>query len=49
MLLIPKRVKELKDEARKETDAEWEAWLKRRDKAKAANEPFGEPPPSRRE
>ena len=49
MLLIPKRVKELKDEARKELNAEWEAWLKRRDKAAAANEPFDEPPPSRRE
>ena len=49
VLLIPKRVKELKDEARKELNAEWEAWLKRRDKAAAANEPFDEPPPSRRE
>ena len=35
-------------EGRAEERAEWEAWLKRREKAEAANEPFDEPPPSRR-
>ena len=49
MLLIPKRVKELINEGRKQERAEWEAWLKRWEKAEAANEPFDEPPPSRRE
>ena len=48
VLLIPKRIKELKDEGRKEANAEWEAWLKRRDKAAANNEPFDEPSPSQR-
>ena len=49
VLLIPKMVKELINEGRKQERAEWEAWLKRREKAEAANEPFDEPPPSERE
>jgi len=49
VLLIPKRVKELINEGRKQANAEWEAWLKRREEAEAANEPFDEPPPSRRQ
>ena len=52
VLLIPAAVKKLKNEGkaegRAEERAEWEAWLKRREKAEAANEPFDEPPPSRR-
>ena len=32
----------------KQTDAEWEDWLRRRDDALANNEPFDEPPPSSR-
>ena len=49
MLLIPKTVKKLMDEGRKQANAEWEAWLKRRLKAEANGEPFDEPPPSERE
>lgn len=37
-----------REEGRKERDAEWEAWLKRRDAALANNQPFDEPPPSAR-
>ncbi len=35
-------------EERRERDAQWEAWLKRRDQALANNQPFDEPPPSAR-
>lgn len=53
VLLIPKRIKELKDAGRKEGRAEeraaWEAWLSRRQEAEANNLPFDEPPPSRKE
>ena len=34
-----------KVEGVKQTDAEWEAWIRRRDEALANNEPFDEPPP----
>ena len=36
-------------EERRERDAQWEAWLKRRDAALASNQPFDEPPPSARQ
>ncbi len=57
VLLIPKTVKKLLNEGRKqghkegreEADAEWEAWLRRRLEAEANNQPFDEPPPSQRE
>ena len=48
VLLIPAAVKKLRDEVRKETDAEWEAWLKRRTAAEDNKQPFDEPPPSQR-
>ena len=32
-------------EERRERDAQWEAWLKRRDQALANNQTFAEPPP----
>ena len=48
VLFAPRRIKQLKDEARRETNAEWEAWLKRRDEAREKNEPFDEPSPSQR-
>ena len=56
VLLIPKRVKELKEagreegreEGRAEERAAWEAWLSRRQEAEANNLPFDEPPPSRK-
>ena len=52
MLLIPAAVKKLKEEgrreARQEVNAEWEAWLKRRDEAQANGQPFDEPTPSQR-
>ena len=49
MLLIPKRVKQLISEGRKEEHAKWVEWLNRRNKAEANNEPFDEPPPSQPE
>ena len=47
VLLIPKRVKELINEGRKQADAEWEAWLKRVKEA-GYDLPTDVPPPSRR-
>ena len=35
-------------ETRRESDAEWEAWLQRRLQAEQRGEPFEEPPPSAR-
>ena len=35
-------------ETRRESDAEWEAWLQRREQAEQRGEPFDEPPPSAR-
>ena len=43
-----RRYEEGREEGRKERDAQWEAWLKRRDVALANNQPFDEPPPSAR-
>ena len=48
VLLIPAAVKKLKEEARRELNAEWESWLMRRDAAQANGQPFDEPPPSQR-
>ena len=48
VLLIPAAVKKLKEEARQELNAEWEAWLRRRDAAQTNGQPFDEPPPSQR-
>ena len=52
MLLIPATVKELKEEgareARRELNAEWETWLRRRDEAQTNGQSFDEPPPSQR-
>ncbi len=57
MLLIPKTVKKLLNEGRKqghtegrkEERAKWVEWLNRRNEAEANNQPFDEPPPSQRE
>ena len=35
-----------RQEGRRENNAEWEAWLKRRDEAQANGQPFDEPSPS---
>ena len=35
-------------EALEELNAEWEAWLKRRDEARENGQPFDEPSPSQR-
>ena len=48
VLFAPRRIKELIEKGRQESDAEWEAWLQRRDRARESGEPFDEPPPSRR-
>ena len=48
MLLIPAAVKKLIAEGQQKADAEWEAWLRRRDEAQANGQPFDEPPPSQR-
>ena len=36
-------------EERRQRDAQWEAWLKRRDQALVNNQPFDEPSPSARQ
>ena len=50
VLLIPRRVKQLKDEGRQEGQRElqrqWIAWNERRIAAERAGSPFDEPPPS---
>jgi hypothetical protein len=46
VLLVPKRIRELKAQGAREADARWEAWLKRRDEAQAKGEEFNEPTPS---
>ena len=50
VLLIPRRIKQLKDEGklegRKETHRQWAAWNERRKAAERAGEPFDEPPPA---
>ena len=38
-----------RDKWRKERDAEWDAWLKRRDEAQKNGQPFDEPSPSQRD
>ena len=52
MLLIPAAVKKLKEEgdreARRELNAKWDAWLRRRNEAHAKGLPFDEPSPSQR-
>ena len=49
--IIKKRMEEKarqegRQEGRRENNAEWEAWLKRRDEAQANGQPFDEPSPS---
>ena len=45
--IIKKRMEEkARQEGRREKNAEWEAWLKRRDEAQANGQPFDEPSPS---
>ena len=50
VLLIPRRIKQLKDEGRdegqQELQQEWVAWNERRKAAERAGEPFDEPPPA---
>lgn len=50
VLLIPRRIKHLKDEGRKEgrkeTQQQWEAWYRRQQAALKAGLPFDEPPPA---
>ena len=46
VLLIPRRIKQLKDEGRRENQREWVAWNERRKAAERAGEPFDEPPPA---
>ena len=45
---ISRRKQQLIEQGVKQTDAEWEDWLRRRDDALANDEPFDEPPPSSR-
>ena len=49
---ISRRKQQLIDQGKaegvKQTDDEWEAWIRRRDDALANDEPFYEPPPSSR-
>ena len=53
VLLIPRRIKELKDQGKKEGKEEgkkeerrkWKAWYRRQQEAMRAGLPFDEPPP----
>lgn len=45
VLLIPRRIKQLKDQGRKEERREWMAWYQRQQAALKAGLPFDEPPP----
>ena len=46
VLLIPRRIKQLRDEGRNESHQEWEAWYRRQQAALKAGLPFDEPPPA---
>ena len=46
VLLIPARIKRLKDEGRREQHQEWVAWNRRRMAAEREGLPFDEPPPA---
>ncbi len=56
VLFAPRRIKELIEQGRQEgrvealqeSNAEWEAWLQRRDEALERGEPFDEPSPAKR-
>ena len=45
VLLIPARVKKLRDEGRQEERRQWRAWNERRVAAEREGKPFDEPPP----
>ena len=44
-----RRFEEGREKGRKESNAEWKAWLQRREEAQANNQPFNEPNPSEKE
>ena len=46
VLLIPRRIKQLKDQGRREERREWVAWNERRIAAEREGRPFTEPPPA---
>ena len=46
VLLIPRRIKQLKNEGRWEKHREWAAWYRRQQAAFRAGSPFDEPPPA---
>lgn len=46
VLLIPRRIKELKDQGREEANREWAAWNQRRMAAERDGLPFDETPPA---
>ena len=45
VLLIPRRIKELKDQEQKDANRKWRAWYRRQQAALQAELPFDEPPP----
>ena len=45
VLLIPRRIRELKDQGRREEHQKWMAWYRRQQAALRAGLPFDEPPP----
>ena len=45
VLLIPARVKKLRDEGRQESHQQWRAWNARRMAAEREGKPFDESPP----
>ena len=49
VIFYPILKRRLMEEGRREERELWEAWNRRREEALANNQPFDEPPPSRRE
>ena len=45
-LLIPDRIRELKEQGRQENHQQWMAWYERQQAALRDGQPFTEPPPA---
>ena len=46
VLLIPRRIKQLKEEGQRELQQQWLAWYERQQAAHREGAPFNEPPPA---
>ena len=49
VLLIPSTIRKIRREGIEENNAQWKAWLARKEAAEAAGDPFNEPSPADRE